>query len=267
MSNEDLNDEFLKVRLYNRFGSFLNQIRELTMKGPVDFLRIYGNYDWPRPCVFVLCVAISESDKLWLWPFQKLRSDSYLSYLGRALDTLVTSCSRRPVAEEEHFKETRCALIKCKEQILLESAAPGPPPAAPESTYEIMHYTLDYCTRENETIRASCLSSIYLIDESETRENPEELHYTCLARAVDDILAFIDNFDYTNFERNEAFIQKYHNVIYIIKILELLRIMQLEENSEVDFEGLFEGSVANVNQREELSPSELYQIFREMNRE
>lgn len=268
-TDEELAEDFIKVRLFNRYGSFLTPIKEIAMSTPIEIVQVEGNYDrrWPCPTVYLLLVNIAGLRSVFLWPFYALNADSSLIHLLHAIDNLPIAFAHMATehGESDRFLDVRQSLKKCKEKVGLETLAPPIHSIPLNSGLMLDRIRLDYFTKDNynsiSTQRAKYLSW-FRDDDSEIREGPEELSYLTPLSIIADICQFINEFDYTNVSKNSTFITKYTNLLYALKILQ-----SIEENdlASLMFCDSVDLAVTLTNESEGLSPASLYELFYEIN--
>jgi len=268
-TDEELAEDFIKVRLFNRYGSFLTPIKEISMLSPIEIVQVEGNYDrrWPCPTIYLLLVSISGLRSVFLWPFYALNADSSLIHLLHAINNLPIAFARLTTEhdESERFLDVRQSLKKCKEKLQLETLAPPIHSIPLNSGFMLDRIRLDYFTKENyNSISSRRVKYLtwFREDDSEIREGPEELSYITPLSIVTDISQFINEFNYTDLSKNSKFITKYTNLLYALRILQ-----SMEENdlASLTFCDGVDLAVTLTNESEGLSPASLYELFYEIN--
>ena len=114
MSHNDLSEDVLHVRLFNRFGRFLNQIKEVPLVEPINLFRMDTENESSSLFLYVLAITIPGMRKVCLWPFRNAHSSSALSCLNAVLEQLVVSFAAPPDREEGRFVETRRLIEKTR---------------------------------------------------------------------------------------------------------------------------------------------------------
>lgn len=267
--SDDLNEEVLKCRFFNRFGRYLNQVKELPLSKPLNLVRICANNGWP---VYVLAIMVSGLNQICLWPFQRLHRNSALDYLNKLIDDVIVASARATANSLERFTETRQSLDKCRERIGLESLSPVPNEVDDNSwRFDVVLYELDYESRAGNTeVKHFTMfvdDSDAAPDDDDDEDGPEELHYITLLSVINDIQSHISEFEYTSVEKNSRFIEKYHNLFYALKILEWFRLLTPTLIRPLKYEELLDEAIIKTNERESIAPCDLYQIFYDMNQE
>jgi len=271
-AEENFTEDFIKVRLFNRYGSFLTPIKEIAMTAPIEIIKIEGNYDrrWPCPSIYALLVNITGLRSLFLWPFYALYADSSLNYMLRAIEHLTIAFARRTTSngESDRFLEARQSLLKCKEKLELESLAPPIHSIPRNSAFMLERIALDYATKDDYTSldsRQNKYLTRFREDDSEIRDGPEELNYITMLTVVADIDQFLNEFDYTNISKNSNFITKYTNLLYALRILQSMEETYAASENSLLFYDTVDLAVTLTNEREGLSPACLYELFYEIN--
>lgn len=267
MAEEDLPEEFVKLRLFNQYGRFLTQMKDVPLTNPIEFMKIQVEIDWPRPFVYALLINIAGLNKVFLWPFKLLHRNSALMHLHNLLNHLILDFARAPTADNR-FVDSLTSLHKCKERMQQESLTPSQLGHVPNDALFLIHrFSLDYNKRDERTTISSEIKSRFPNDESPRRDGPEEFHFITIGSILQDINAYLVNFDYTNVNENSKFIEKYHNLFYILKILTFWHTAEESSRDILNFYEMIEWSIEQTNQREALSPSSLYQTLYEINQD
>lgn len=268
--------EFVKVRLLNRFGDFLTHVKELPLKAPVELLKIEAlEVDGSRPFVFVLVATITGLDKVVMWPFQSLMRDSTLCLLTDVLDNLIIDSARPGGSargqDEDRFLRLSRFIQQCRERIEDDSRLPNSAANEidPETVVATDRYSLDYGrirTVSPEQTHTRTLTQ-FLADESAVLDGPEEYHFHTPAAVLDDIEGHLRSFNADAVERNSLFIEKYHNLFFALKVLVWLETSIARAGGAVPVNDCVLWAIAQACNLEALSPSELYRVLYELNRE
>jgi len=260
MSHNDLSEDVLHVRLFNRFGRFLNQIKEVPLVEPINLFRMDTENESSSLFLYVLAITIPGMRKVCLWPFRNAHSSSALSCLNAVLEQLVVSFAAPPDREEGRFVETRRLIEKTREALHRESSNPTPGIPPPRAQYTVGQFGMNWSKQEEAPVQKHFQTELLPDDEG-------ELHFSTPASVVDEIEEYVSTFVYSASGENAAFLKRYDNLSYALKILDWFRILNGSLGDIFRYERVIIECVANARSVDLFSPDIMYLILYEMNKD
>jgi len=94
-----------------------------------------------------------------------------------------------------------------------------------------------------------------------------ELHFSTPASVVDEIEEYVSTFVYSASGENAAFLKRYDNLSYALKILDWFRILNGSLGDIFRYERVIIECVANARSVDLFSPDIMYLILYEMNKD